>query len=83
LEKTGSVYTAFYSLDGEKYELLGTADILLKDIKTGLIACDGVMTTSQRNSFWFNPDTTKPDTPFEVEFDYFHITNSGLSKMNL
>ena len=78
LEKKGSVYTAFYSLDGEKFEMLGTADILLKDIKAGLIACDGVITNSQRNSFWFNPDTTKPDTPFDVSFDYFHIENTGL-----
>jgi len=33
LEKKGSLYTAYYSLDGTKYEKLGTADILLKDIK--------------------------------------------------
>ena len=78
LEKKGSLYTAFYSLDGNKFETLGTADILLKDIRAGLIVCDGVITTSQRNSFWFNPDTTKPETPFDVSFDYFHITNSGL-----
>jgi beta-glucosidase len=78
LVKKGSIYTAIYSLDGEKFETLGIADILLRDIKAGLIACDGVITTSQRNSFWFNPDITKPETPFDVSFDYFHITNSGL-----
>ena len=78
LKKQGSIYTASYSLDGENFETLGTADILLKDIKAGLIACDGVITTSQKNSFWFNPDTTKPDTPFDVSFDYFRIENNGL-----
>ncbi len=78
LEKKGSVYTAFYSLDGEKFETLGTADILLKDIKAGLIACDGVITQYMKSTFWFNSDTTKSDTPFDVSFDYFHITNSGL-----
>jgi beta-glucosidase len=78
LVKKGSIYTAIYSLDGKKFETLGTADILLRDIKAGLMACDGVITTSQRNSFWFNPDTTKPETPFDVSFDYFRVTNSGL-----
>ena len=78
LNKQGSIYTAFYSLDGENFETLGTADIMLKNIKAGLIACDGVITTSQRNSFWFNPDTSKPDTPFDVSFDYFRIENNGL-----
>ena len=78
LVKKGSLYTAFYSLDGNKFETLGKADVLLKDVRAGLISCDGVITTSQRNSFWFNPDTTKPGTPFDVSFDYFHITNSGL-----
>jgi len=78
LEKKGSIYTATYSIDGNTYEKLGTADILLKDIHAGLIVCDGVITQNMKSTFWFNPDTTKPDTPFNVSFDYFHITNGGL-----
>ncbi|MEJ2596290.1 MAG: glycoside hydrolase, partial [bacterium] len=78
LDKKGSEYTAYYSLDGDKFEKLGTADILLKDIKAGLIVCDGVITQNMKSTFWFDSDTTKPDTPFDVAFDYFHITNSGL-----
>ena len=78
LEKKGSIYTATYSIDGNTYEKLGTADILLKDIHAGLIVCDGVITQNMKSTFWFNPDTTKPDTPFDVSFDYFHITNGGL-----
>ena len=78
LEKKGSFYTAFYSLDGEKYETLGTADILLKDIKAGLIVCDGIITQYMKSTFWFNSDTTKPDTPFDVSFDYLRIVNNGL-----
>jgi len=78
LEKKGSVYTACYSLDGLKFETLGTADILLKDIKAGIIVCDGVITQNMKSTFWFNPDTTKPDTPFDVSFDYFRITNRGI-----
>jgi hypothetical protein len=75
LKKEGSIYTAWYSLDGEKFELLGTADILLKDIKAGLIASDGIITQSMTSTFWFDSDTTKPDSPFDVSFDYFRISN--------
>lgn len=78
LEKKGSIYTAFYSLDGTKYEKLGTADILLKDIKSGLIVCDGVITQNMKSTFWFDSNITKLDTPFDVSFDYFRIENSGL-----
>ncbi|HTP13314.1 MAG TPA: glycoside hydrolase family 3 C-terminal domain-containing protein, partial [Bacteroidota bacterium] len=78
LEKHGSTYTAYYSWDGEKFDRLGTADLLLKDIKAGLIVCDGVILQGMKSTFWFNSDTTKPPTPFEVAFDYFHITNSGM-----
>jgi len=78
LEKNGCIYTAYYSLDGVKFEKLGTANILLKDIKAGLIVCDGVIIQSMKSTFWFNSDTTKPNTPFDVSFDYFHIVNSGL-----
>jgi len=75
LDKKGSIYTAYYSLDGEKFDKLGTASILLKDIKAGPMACDGVIIQSMKSTFYFNSDTTKPSTPFDVSFDYFHITN--------
>jgi len=78
LEKTGSIYTASYSLDGEKFDKLGTADLLLKDIKAGLIVCDGIIISGMKSVYYFNSDTTKPDTPFDVSFDYFHIINKGL-----
>jgi beta-glucosidase len=78
LEKKGSIYTAYYSVDGKNYEKLGTANMLLKDIKAGLMVCDGIVTQYMKSTFWFNSDTTKPDTPFDVSFDYFRIKNSGL-----
>jgi len=52
--------------------------MLLKDINSGLIVCDGIVTGYMKSTFWFDKDTTKPDTPFDVSFDYFHIENSGL-----
>jgi beta-glucosidase len=78
LEKKGSIYTAYYSLDRENYELLGTTDMLLKDIKAGLIVCDGIVTQYMKSTFWFDSSTTKPDTPFDASFDYFRIENTGL-----
>jgi beta-glucosidase-like glycosyl hydrolase len=78
LEKNGSIYTAYYSLDGEEYKTLETSDALLKNIKVGLIACDGIITQSMTSTYYFDSDTTKPDSPFDVSFDYFHIENSGL-----
>ena len=78
LEKNGSIYTAYYSLDGVKYELLGTANLLLKDIRAGLVVCDGTVAQYMKSTFWFDSDTTKPATPFDVSFDYFRIKNSGL-----
>ncbi len=78
LEKSGSLYTAYYSLDGVKFDKLGSADISLKDIKAGLIACDGVLTQNVKSTFYFNSDTTKPAEPFDVMFDYFRIVNSGI-----
>jgi len=78
LEKKGSFYTASYSSDGIQFEKLGMADMLLKDIKAGLIVCDGIITQYMKSTYWFNPDTTKPATSFDVAFDYFRIVNSGL-----
>jgi hypothetical protein len=78
LEKKGGSYTAYYSLDGTKFEKLGTAETLLKDIKAGLIVCDGIITQSMTSTYYFDSSTNKPATPFDVAFDYFRITNSGL-----
>ena len=78
LTKEGAHYTAFYSLDGETYQQLGSTDATLRNIKGGLIACDGIITQSMTSTFWFDSDTSKPETPFDVSFDYFHIKNSGI-----
>lgn len=77
LVKNGSVYTAFYSRDGKKFETIGNADILLKDVKAGLLACNGIAPSRTGN----NPvaqQTERTENPFEVAFDYFRISNTGL-----
>jgi hypothetical protein len=78
LEKKGNKYTASYSVGGEEFKVLGTGEALLRDIKAGLIACDGVITQSMTSTYYFDSDTSKPGTPFNVSFDYFRIINSGL-----
>lgn len=76
LEKKGNKYTAYYSANGQEFKMLGSDVALLKDIKAGVIACDGIITQSMTSTYYFNSDTTKPNTPFDVSFDYFHITNN-------
>jgi len=78
LTKQGSLYTGYYSLDGASFEKLGSVDMLLKDVRAGLIVCDGVVTQYMKSTFWFDSDTTKPPTPWDVTFDYFRMVSSGL-----
>jgi len=78
LEKKGDKYTAYYSAGSEEFKILGADEALLEDIRAGLIACDGIITQSMTSTYYFDSDTTKPETPFIVSFDYFHIINSGL-----
>jgi beta-glucosidase-like glycosyl hydrolase len=78
LVKKGNVYTAYCSADGKKFEKVGTADVVLKNINAGLIVCDGAMPARFAGFRRFMPQSNEPKTPFEVAFDYFHIENSGL-----
>lgn len=78
LVKSGDVYTAFCSPDGRKFEKVGTAGVILKNIKAGLMACDGVMPARMAQFRRFSQPDNQPSTPFEVAFDYFRIKNSGL-----
>jgi beta-glucosidase len=77
LEKKGSIYSASCSADGKNFTTVGTADIILKDIKAGMIVCDGI--AQARGGFpGMEQPTNQPQTPFEVAFDNFHIVNKGL-----
>ena len=77
LEKKGSLYSVSCSSDGKNFTTIGTADIILKDVKAGMIVCDGI--APARGGFpGMEQPTNQPQTPFEVAFDYFHIVNKGL-----
>ena len=79
LVKKGSYYSAYYTVDGTTYELVGEATVLLKDIKAGVIACNGALPPQMaRFARMMQQNNQAPETPFEVGFDYFRITGSGL-----
>ena len=78
LEKKGSIYSASCSSDGKNFKTVGTADIILKNAKVGMIACDGVSTSGGGNFPGMQQQSSQPQTPFEVAYDYFHITSKGL-----
>jgi regulation of enolase protein 1 (concanavalin A-like superfamily) len=48
LDKEGDTYTAWYSVDGKKFEKMGTAQVVLKDVQVGVIACEGEMPAMMR-----------------------------------
>jgi hypothetical protein len=78
LEKQGSRYSALYSTGEGNFMLLGSTDVILSDIKAGLIACDGGATPGgDRVALMMGINSVDADKPFKVMFDYFNIGNAG------
>jgi beta-glucosidase len=76
LEKRGSLYTAACSSDGKNFKTIGTAEIILNNVKAGMIVCKGSdegIPSYMRSQM---PEPAKGE--FEVAYDYFRITNNGL-----
>ena len=77
LVRAGSLYTAYYSVDGKKFTKVGEASVLLKDIRAGLIACDGVRPSmgGRGMAMPMMPAAAPAATPapLKVAFDWFHI----------
>jgi regulation of enolase protein 1 (concanavalin A-like superfamily) len=78
LDKDGSIYTAYYSVDGKSWVQAGQADISLKDIQAGVMACQGVMNMRMGMS----PGGAAAAAPaqqnnaqFRANFDWFRIKN--------
>ena len=81
LEKKGSLYTASCSSDGKNFKTIGSTDIMFKDIKAGIMVCDGVpdpRIARFLDMLGMSQQKKEPEKPFEVSYDYFHITNNGL-----
>ena len=78
LEKKGSMYTAWYSTGGGNLEFLGSTDMILSDIRAGLIACDGgVAPEGDMVALMMGINAADAAKPFKVMFDYFNIGNRG------
>jgi beta-glucosidase len=82
-EKKGGIVTGSYSSDGKSFTKLGSADVVLRDTKAGIIVCNG-SDVGRAGMGRMQGMPGMPQTPqqtpadFEVAFDYFRITNSGL-----
>ena len=70
VEKEGSLYTTYYSTDGENYSILGTVDLVLKDVNVGLLAVKGQKPSRLRRS---STSGNEPEPSFACSFDYFNI----------
>jgi hypothetical protein len=78
LEKKGSRYTGWYSTGGKAFQLLGSTDAVLCDIKAGLIACDGAeIPGGGIMAMMMGAGSSEAEKPLKVKFDYFHIANNG------
>ena len=76
LVKSGSDYTAYYSVDGRKFVEAGSVSTVLENVQAGLIACDGAMPAM--NFRGFGSGAQAPETePVDVAFDYFRIRSSA------
>lgn len=80
-EKKGNLFRASCSPDGKKFTPVGEGEAMLKDVRAGMIVCDGVPMSGRFGNMPGMPGVQKPsqpEAPFEVMFDYFHIRNNGL-----
>lgn len=78
LDKQGDTYTAWYSVDGRKYERLGSAVALLKDIRVGVMACEGVMPAMMRGFGGSRGGMQLPQAaPLQAAFEDFRIVSRG------
>lgn len=80
LVKKGSVYTAYYNIDGKGYRLLGSTDVTLRDVKAGLLACNGSDAGMAGNMLALMMGAGgNQGQKTEVKFDYFRILSTGLN----
>jgi beta-glucosidase-like glycosyl hydrolase len=80
-EKKGNLFKASCSPDGKKFVAVGEGKAMLKDVKAGMIVCNGVPMSSRFGNMPGMPgaqQSREPETPFEVMYDYIHFLNNGL-----
>ncbi len=80
LVRQADTYTAWYSVDGKKYEKLGEANAVLKDIRVGVMACQGEMPAMRGFGGAGRGGIQMPaSAPFKVAFEEFTIESRGKS----
>jgi len=80
LDKEGDTYTAWYSVDGKKFEKMGTAQAVLKDVQVGVIACEGEMSAMMRGFGGGGRRGGMPmpaAEPLKVNFSDFKLVSRG------
>jgi len=76
LERRGDTYTAWYSVDGRKYEKMGTVQATLKDVRAGIMVCEGAQPAMMRGFGGPRGGMQMPQAaPLKVAFDHFKIEN--------
>ena len=73
LRKKGSHYTAYYSADGQNFEMLGSTENAMRDIKAGLIACNGTPVSDRFYAAFMRGRQNAEPESLKVRFDYFRI----------
>ncbi len=78
LVKQGDTYTAWYSVDGKKFEQAGTAQAMLQDVQAGVIACEGELPAMMRGFGGPRGGMLMPQAaPLKVGFSDFRIESRG------
>ena len=78
LVKQGEVYTAYYSVDGRRFEKMGEARAVLQDVQAGLVACESAMPAMMRGFGGRGGMQLPAAAPLKVSFENFKITSRGL-----
>ena len=78
LVKQGDTYTAWYSVDGKKFEQAGTAQAMLQDVQAGVIACEGEMPMMMRGGGGRRGGMPMPQAePLKASFSDFKLVSRG------
>ena len=65
-------------MDGKKYEKMGTAQAVLKDVQAGVIACEGEMPMMMRGGGPRMGGMPMPQAaPLKVSFSDFKLVSRG------
>ena len=77
LEKDGSIYSAYYSVNGKNWTKAGQAEVILKDIQTGMVCCQGVQNIrgARPGAAPAAAPAQQQTEPFKAWFDWFRIKN--------